>query len=103
MKIFSRPFAFRKWDGERFEKRLNRAVFDVVASSFAQSNIRLAALKKKGEVLNTFKDLCSDPEFRSAIESTTKSRVAVRTRFSKWYKVLGAVIGKRIPLVLPPE
>jgi hypothetical protein len=103
MKVFTRHNVFRKWDGERFERPLNRAVFDVVAASFADPKIRSAALKKKGEVLQAFEGLCSDGEFRSAIESTTKSKVAVRTRFSKWSKALGAVIGQKIPLALPPE
>jgi hypothetical protein len=102
-KIFSHQHVFRKWDGTRFDKPLNRAVFDVVSNSLTDPNVRAAALKAKSRVLQAFKDLCSNDEFRQAIESTTKSKVAVRNRFSKWFKALGDVIGKKIPLVLPAE
>lgn len=103
IRIFSRPHVFRKWDGERFEKPLNRAVFDVVVASLSDPLIRSAAFTRKAEVVQAFKTLCSDIEFRSAVESTTKSKAAVRTRFSKWYKALGTVIEKKITPSLPPE
>jgi hypothetical protein len=102
-KIFSHQNVFRKWEGTRFDKPLNRAVFDVVSNSLTDPKVRAAALKAKSRVLQAFKDLCSNEEFRLAIESTTKSKVAVRNRFSKWFKALGDVIGKKIPLVLPAE
>jgi hypothetical protein len=103
IKIFTRANVFRKWDGTRFEKRLNRAVFDVVANSLADPRIRSAALKDRAHTLQAFKDLCADDEFRTAIESTTKSKAAVRNRFSKWFKALAQATGKRIPIALPPE
>lgn len=84
VKIFSRPNVFRKWDGERFEAPLNRAVFDVVAYTLTDPKIRTAATREKAQVQQAFKDLCSDEQFRTAIESTTKSKAAVRTRFLKW-------------------
>jgi hypothetical protein len=103
VKIFSLQHVFRKWDGEKFGEHLNRAVFDVVAKSLADPKVRAAALKNKAGVIQAFKKICSDEEFRSAIESTTKSIPAVRNRFSKWFKALGVVIGNKIPLTLPPE
>ena len=101
IQIFSRTHAFCKWDGTKFEKRLNRAVFDVVAHSFANPKLRSAALEKKTELVQAFKTLCLDDEFRSAIESTTKSKKAVNSRFSKWYKVLAKVTGKHVRPDLP--
>ena len=103
IKIFSLQHVFRKWDGEKFGEHLNRAVFDVIAKSLADPVVRSKALKNKTGVLKAFKGICLDEEFRSAIESTTKSKTAVRNRFSKWFKALGSVIGKKIPLTLPPE
>lgn len=104
MKIFPRSSAFRKWDGNRYESRLNRAVFDVVACSLADPLVRGPAIVKKEAVQKAFKRLCSeDEEFLSAIESTTKSKAAVRARFSKWYSALGGAIGKRIHIELPSE
>ena len=102
-RIFSQSHVFRKWDGARFEKPINRAVFDVVSTSLTDPNIRNAALNVKADVLQAFKVLCNDNDFRTAIETTTKSKVAVATRFSKWYAALGAVTKKRLPLVLPAE
>jgi hypothetical protein len=102
-KIFGSSTVFRKWDGDRFEKPLNRAVFDVITNSLVEPRVRTLALRNKAGVIQAFKRLCSDKAFRSAIESTTKSKVAVRTRFSKWFKELGVVIQKKMPLTLPPE
>jgi hypothetical protein len=101
IKIFSRSNVFRKWDGVRFEKVINRAVFDVVANSLSDQNIRAAAVREKEGVLSAFKDVCVDEAFRSAVESTTKSKEAVTTRFSKWYGALGHALGKKIALKLP--
>lgn len=101
MKIFSRNNVFRKWDGTRFEKAPNRAVFDVVAYSLADPKVRAAALKKKDAVLTAFKKLCQNRQFRAAIESTTKSKEAVRTRFSKWSKALASVTGRPVRVALP--
>lgn len=100
-KIFGAKYVFRKWDGERFESRFNRAVFDVVAKSLSRQGVRLAAVKNRVRVVSAFKNLCGDDAFRSAIESTTKSKSAVGIRFSKWFRVLGTVIGKRIPIATP--
>ncbi len=103
LRIFTRPNVFRKWDGERFEKQLNRAVFDVVAYSFAEPSIRSAALKSRPDVLQAFKRACEDDGFRNAIESTTKSKSAVRMRFSKWFELLSKAVGKKLHVALPLE
>jgi hypothetical protein len=58
-------------------------------------------LKKKADVLAAFKELCLDDDFRSAIESTTKSKQAVSIRFSKWYRTLQQITGKKIAVSLP--
>ena len=102
-KIFSKLHVFRKWDGERFERPLNRAVFDVVARSLTDPSIRAIALRKKATVLAAFKTLCLDTDFRTSIESTTKSKSAVRTRFLKWYVSLSSVVGRPVRIELPPE
>jgi hypothetical protein len=103
IKIFGRLHVFRKWDGEDFEAPPNRAVFDVVAYTLTDPKIRTAALRTKGEVQQAFKRLCSDGQFRTAIESTTKSKTAVRTRFLKWSKALGIVIQKKVSVAVPSE
>jgi hypothetical protein len=101
--IFSREHVFRKWDEDKndFEDSLNRAVFDVVAHSLANPKLRSGAVQKKVEVLRRFKALCSDRKFRDAIESTTKSKQAVRNRFSKWYRALNQITGQSVRVALP--
>lgn len=101
VQIFGPAHVFRKWDKPQFEERLNRAVFDVVAHSFSNAGIRRAAFSRKEGVVDAFKALCLESDFRAAIESTTKSKKAVHDRFSKWYEALGRATNKEIPVALP--
>jgi hypothetical protein len=88
-KIFGKESAFRKWDGERFERRFSRAAFDIMAYYFSQKPIRQAAVASKNEVKSAFKRLCeTDQAFRSALETTTKSIEANSIRFSRWGRAL---------------
>lgn len=101
-KIFSNANVFRKWDGVRFEKRLNRAIFDVISHSFSNQTVRKASLARKTEILVEFKELCDrDEDFRESVQTTTKSKSAVTTRFSHWYRALRKITGKKLPLDLP--
>ena len=101
IRIFSRSNVFRKWDGSRFEKRLNRAIFDVVAHSLANPKLRKLAIASKDQILRSFKALCLDEEFRAAIESTTKSKQAVTNRFATWYKAINQATKEKVPVSLP--
>ncbi len=103
LKIFTTPNAFRMWDGSSFEKRPNRAIFDVLSYTLSDARIRTAALKQRSAVVEGFKRLCTDEEFRHSVTSTTKSKTAVRIRFRKWSKVLGDILKKKITVPLPPE
>lgn len=86
--------AFKKWNGESFESRINRAVFDVVAIGFATDQVSKAALLGQDKVVNAFKSLCeNDRSFMEAITSTTKSKGAVEARFSRWLKALDQAVG----------
>lgn len=86
--IFGEDGAARKWVGDRFEGRLNRAILDVMAFYLAEPRIREAALGARAEVKAAFQELCLDEDFRSAIETTTKSMGATRTRFLRWGQAL---------------
>jgi hypothetical protein len=97
-KIFA-GVAFRKWDGRAFERRLNRAVFDVMAYYFSEPTIRKAALSGRRQVREAFKDLCAKNErFRRSLETTTKSVEANMIRFSAWGRELNAVLGTKVRL-----
>ncbi len=104
LRIFTGPKSCSETgNGGPFEKQLNRAVFDVVAYSFAEPSIRSAALKSRPDAPQAFKRACEDDGFRNAIESTTKSKSAVRMRFSKRFELLSKAVGKKLHVALPLE
>ncbi len=84
IQIFGEHHAFRKWNGVRYERALNRAVFDVIIYYFVSDNVRQASQANGAEVEAAFKDLCTNDDFRSAIEGTTKSIDAIFTRLNMW-------------------
>lgn len=90
--IFSKN-AFRKWGGENYESRFNRAVFDVMIYYFSIETIRERALKNKRIIETAYQNLCmKNPDFIKAIESTTKSIDATQSRLTLWGKCLGKAL-----------
>lgn len=88
-KIFGRSQSFRKWDGERFERRFNRAAFDIMVYYFSDRRVRKQALSKKQAVKTAFQDLCArNSVFLRSLETTTKSIEATSARFSRWGRAL---------------
>jgi hypothetical protein len=86
--------AFRKYDGSTYERRFNRAVFDVITYYFALEAVRKKAAGNKLKVRSAFEQLCTkNADFRRAIETTTKSREATTTRFRQWGAVLKKATG----------
>lgn len=95
--IFGLKNVFRKWTGQTYEARFNRAIFDVLMHYFAEPSVRAAALADPTSVENSFKSLCtSDQAFLGSIEKTTKSIDATFTRFSKWAQALNASLGTNV-------
>ncbi len=90
--------AFRKYDGDQYERRFNRAIFDVIVFYFTDEVTRTKALSRKAGVKKAFEALSGDGGFRRSVESTTKSVDATRTRFVTWGKALAAAIGSKIQL-----
>lgn len=85
MSIFGDTNAFRKWNGNSFERQLNRAVFDVMVIYFSRSNVSEAAIAHAEAVVAAFKDLCQHNDaFRASIEGTTKSIESIHTRLRTW-------------------
>jgi hypothetical protein len=80
--------AGRKYKGGRFEKALNRALFEVQAYYFSFPKIRDTAIKKKKALVSAFKQLSADPDFTGSIEATTKSIENYRLRFDKFRTML---------------
>lgn len=92
--IFGAENYMRKWTGDRYEKAVNRAVFDIMSFYFRNADVRGGALKEGEAVVAAFKRLCAeDGEFLKSIESTTKSLAANRERFGKWAAELTEIVG----------
>lgn len=85
--------AFKKWLGVKYERVINRAVFDAVARFFADPAVAAKAVAANGQVLAAFKAVCLEQEFRDAIEKTPKTVGATIHRIRKWGEVLGQQIG----------
>jgi hypothetical protein len=95
--VFSEAHYLRKWNGEKFEARKNRAVFDIMLHYFSRPDVRAGLSGKYEIVVERFKNLCEDnPDFRASLETTTKSMVSNKTRFNVWGAVISDLSG--IPL-----
>jgi Protein of unknown function DUF262 len=89
--------AFRKWNGKDFERRFNRAVFDVMVYYFRDVDIRKIAQENPALIVEEFKRLCeSSRPFRTAIETTTKSIGALSTRLQLWGESLSNVLQTQV-------
>jgi hypothetical protein len=99
--IFGDGQGFRKWDGQAFERRFNRAVFDIMVYYFSQPPVRRSALLLKQRVKKAFQHLCiEDGDFLRALETSTKNIEPNRIRFSRWGQSLRALgITVQIPKI----
>jgi hypothetical protein len=89
--------AFRKWNGKDFERRFNRAVFDVMVYYFRDLGIRQKAQENPAIIVTEFKRLCeSSRPFRTAVETTTKSIGALSTRLQLWGESLSTVLQVKV-------
>ncbi|MFF4891217.1 DUF262 domain-containing protein [Micromonospora chersina] len=94
--------ACRKWSRWRYERALNRAVYDIQAYSFSFSDIREAAEGRGEEILREFNKACDEnTAFIRAITSTTKTREAFAVRHKVWAAVIKKTCGIQYPLPQP--
>lgn len=100
--VFGHENVFRKWNGERYERQRNRAVFDIMLYFFSERVIRESLHNKSLDIEQSFKFHCThDAEFRSSLETTTKSIEANRERFNTWGKIISKISGQDIRLPFP--
>jgi hypothetical protein len=79
----------RKWSKVKFERALNRAVFDVQIYSLSHSHVREAIEGRGQEVLKAFQRLCDrSSTFSRSITTTTKTADAFLTRHRAWARVM---------------
>lgn len=91
--IFSHD-AFKKWLGDRYERVINRAIFDCVARFFADNTVAISIAGNEAAAINAFKALCQDRNFKDSIEKTTKTVHATFHRIDAWGGVLATSVGR---------
>lgn len=84
---------FKKWTDTKYERVINRAVFDCMVRFFSQAGVAAAAVAAKDQVIETYKLICSDATFKASIERTTKSVEATTTRIDMWGTRLAKTLG----------
>ncbi|HCR3183398.1 TPA: DUF262 domain-containing protein [Morganella morganii] len=90
--------SYRKWFATDYEKKFNRAIFDIMALSFSFSAVRGAVVGRERDVEELFKRLCNENyPFLASIETTTKSLKSTHTRISVWFNELNAILGTNLP------
>jgi hypothetical protein len=92
-RVFSEKHYLRKWNGEAFESKKNRAVFDIMLHYFSRPYIRTALAQNSAEIKAKFIELCNSEAFRASLETTTKSMEANQTRFNVWGDALAQLSG----------
>lgn len=92
--LFGADRICRKWSGSKFERALNRAVFDVQMYSLSIPEVR-DALAGHGEgLIERFKHSCEQDEaFVRSITTTTKTPEAFNTRHRTWRGIVGSEVG----------
>lgn len=86
----------------KFERALNRAVFDVQAYSLIFEEVRVAVTEHTEKVMESFKVACeSDEAFMRAISATTKTADSFIVRHRVWMKIIREVTGVEYPLPGP--
>lgn len=85
---------FKKWLGTKYERVINRAVFDCVARFFAEDAIAKESIAKQADVVAAFQTLCLEPNFKDAVEKTPKTVGATTSRVSMWGGRLAEIIGR---------
>ncbi len=97
--IFGDEGAFRKWDGDKYQNRRNRAVFDIMLFYFSKKEIRDRALVHRALTVEAYQKLCGSSDFVRTLEATTKSMTATQYRLTAWGEALSAAID--FPITLP--
>lgn len=88
---------FRKWKDNAFDKRFNRAIYDIMVYYFSNSTIYEAAQSKKAEIKDAFVELCSgDANFLSSFEFSTKNIIPTQYRFRTWGNKLSSILDIQI-------
>ncbi|EIX9614999.1 DUF262 domain-containing protein [Klebsiella pneumoniae] len=90
--------SYKKWFAVDYERKFNRAIFDIMALSFSYPEVRSAVAGREGEVEELFRKLCKDNyAFLTSLETTTKSLKSTHTRISVWFNELNSLLKTNLP------
>ncbi|MFZ5936716.1 DUF262 domain-containing protein [Pseudomonas sp. HS6-2] len=84
--------SFKKWIGDKFERVINRAVFDCITRFFSDPYVSDRALQQKAQVFQAFQEICTNREFRDAVEKTPKTVGATTYRIDAWGQQLSRTL-----------
>ncbi|MGF6099569.1 DUF262 domain-containing protein [Enterobacter sp. A4] len=100
VKIFNGN-SYRKWFAVDYEKKFNRAIFDIMTLAFSYPEVRAAVIGREKEVEELFRRLCNENfAFLTSIETTTKSLKSTHTRISVWFDELNLLLGTKLPTLV---
>ena len=86
-------------DKRQYEKKFNRAVFDIMVYYFSIPSIADAAKNKQEEIKKGFEQLClNNQSFLASLSSTTKSLGANHIRFTCWGNFLKETLQQHIEI-----
>ena len=86
--------AFKKWLGDRYERVINRAIFDCVARFFSDNKMVNVISGHEAVAANAFKAICQDRDFKDSIEKTPKTVHATFHRIDTWGSALAISLGR---------
>lgn len=91
IEIFGRD-AFKRFSKRKYESRKNRAVLDAMSYYFQHRAVADEALDRAESVRDVFERACmEDPDFQSALTSTTKSVPSLQARIHIWGRELSGI------------
>ena len=93
----------RKWNGEYFESKKNRAVFDIMLHYFSRADVRESLANRGEDIQQRFIELCNNELFRTSLETTTKSIEANLIRFNRWGEAVEELSGLNLNDMKFPE
>ena len=96
LKVFQENLG-RKFKDGKYERQLNRAIFEVQVYYLTDPVLRKACLERPTQLRSAFERLSGDPTFLASVESTTKSLENYRQRFDRYRGVLGKLFDTSVP------
>lgn len=100
--IFGNSNVFRKWKGDSFESRMNRAIFDVMVYYFSNNDVRETLRGSEEIIKNKFITLCkADIYFLKSISSNTNNMIETSTRYIVWGMALNEIKADVVSAYIP--